>query len=68
MHEELIMLMSNASQGLFSTHTFGRNMDLQQGELPPSQQMGETAPQTTQQCAGSLPDDFDQIVRNVGEW
>lgn len=62
------MLMSNVPPSLFSTHTFGRNMDLQQGQLPPSQQMGDNTQPMAQQCAGSLPDDFDQIVRNVGEW
>ena len=62
------MLMSENSQSLFSTHTFGRNHVMQAGEVMPQLQLGETTQQATQLSAGSLPDDFDQIVRNVGEW
>lgn len=62
------MLMPKAAEGFLSTHTFGRNMQVQQVQLPPSQPVGGSAQLASPQLSGRLPDNFDQMVRNVGEW
>lgn len=59
----------------FSQYTFGRNhyqppplkADMQMESLAPHlQQMGEGNEVSPKECA--LPDDFDHMVRAIGEW
>lgn len=59
-----------------SSHTFGRDhlsppplpQHIQLGQQLMSMQMGGRTLQNEQMHAGSLPLDFDNIVRSVGEW
>lgn len=57
-------------------HTFGRHhaeppplpASVQAGVMSDGLQMGESTAPSLQTYAGSLPNDFDQLVRSVGEW
>lgn len=59
-----------------SPHTFGRDhfsppplpRHIQVGQQQQAMQMGAGTSQNVQMHAGSLPLDFDNIVRSVGEW
>jgi hypothetical protein len=65
-----------AFNSFLSTHTFGREhlsppplpLHMQVGQEVQSMQMGGSTSQNGQMHAGSLPLDFDNIVRSVGEW
>lgn len=70
------MSITPPNHHFLSSHTFGRDhMDppplpssIQVGQALQAGQMGSHTSQTLQMHAGSLPHDFDHIVRSVGEW
>lgn len=64
------MSFTQPSPTNFSVHTFGRQhlQPLQMGEVQGELQMGQTAVSAQQHGAAELPPDFDQLVRNIGEW
>jgi hypothetical protein len=61
---------------LSSHYTFGRHhmepppmpLSIQQGQAVHAGQMGSSTSQPVQMHAGSLPHDFDHLVRSIGEW
>lgn len=63
-------------QNLFIKHTFGREhneppafpVTMQLGQIETASQMGSATASLLQMQSGTLPQDFDQIVRSIGEW
>lgn len=60
---------------VLASHTFGRHhvspplyQSLQQGQTQPAGQMGSDTYQSQQLQDFGLPQDFDHLVRSVGEW
>ena len=76
MERNSAMPIPHTFDNLFASHTFGRHhhepaplpRTIQQGETLSAGQMGGGVCQTLQQYAGSLPQDFDHLVRSIGEW
>lgn len=70
------MSTSPATHSVLSIHTFGRDhreppplpSSVQLGQVASVAPMVEPAVLSSPVHAASLPQDFDQLVRSVGEW